>query len=1212
MSEHMRRIAVSNSGAASAPGGYANTGVHIGDVYLPSSPVAGAGPRALLTPEEFWRGQTPPLPGHGQHLVGRDEQAAALRDVLGSAGAPDGLRIVVVEGSTGVGKTRLAVDVSAQVATTLVVRAGALVSVGDLSAVPRDTPVVVVVDDARLGSQLSCLAVMVNDPTYGQVKIVLTMPSGIARHVLAEAGLRRPKPLTITLGPLTSKEIDQIVTNHGITSDDFRRHVAAIAAGNPLVAHAACELAERNGTLSWQDSSDLLRKLFEDRLDQIPNVTTEHHAAAVALAVMTRAMDGEDLARLAGAITALPSEPDRLDSLLGDLVRAGIADESPYALRPDAIGPVVAAGALAGTDVKIKTNQVLMALGGVGLGSAGEPLAENVNATVLATQLAVLAQAAHQTAHQTDKRACLGTLHRAVLGRVEAPAALDTWLEVLILAGQVAPFSPPLLGHLRDALISQWPLAPGKAWWNEDPEQAYRFGVERLLRQATTLAEQVGPADADRAVRWILDVAWLAHPVLPRQAVEFAQSAIASLIKVRLRASAESRDHLFVRRAEVLEAVLRWGRERRRSDPVGLAPQERSTRDHVVTEEVLFAGLRPFLTVVTGDLVRGVPGDDDVMVWSHQVLPDDPRAASILAAATGAVSELIQRLDLVDPRSKSLLDEIARLPFSLRGEGARGLSGTAPLPNYAVQALAVAGDAVGAALAARWGDLPLMVRHVAAEHAVRPVGRTATRLADLAEIGDPIATAAVADPALTQLLVLMPLNERISLRAQDDDEADRIEHQRRDTAEQLAEQLSISDSLAVLDSIDESTANTFGRDCLGWFATAVGRNAEPVEVAIALNRLALGPLTADAALLTGLIQTHLEPVIGWLTANLTCPYIAWLALAVAAELPAEREIEVFDTALSMVTRGRSPAHGTTEPPEGVIAPDTTHTEAELDSVGNQLARSLVHGRQPAGERLARLVALGADCSSVVLSATLGSIGFLLQRTAVGERPTTNDPDLRQGLVAVLGRALGESDRDPYAPVDYDVAIAAVALAVAAPDELAELLMRRILAEVDPVLPRECQELFASADAQARGAAALALRDRIEDQRDIGALTERIEATAVRVLSQLGAESDGWVQMIRQLAAGTADDRARAVQLIKDSWRHPAWLQIVPDLIDAGLDEQSITALHQGLIPDSLGANLLSQLASRTEVLTTLSKDSRNTVRGFASEAIQNLGTLRDY
>ena len=70
--------------------------------------------------------------------------------------------------------------------------------------------------------------------------------------------------------------------------------------------------------------------------------------------------DGEELAALAGAITALPDEPHRLDILLEDLAEAGIAVGPPYAIRPDAAAPVLAAAALdPGARVKIKLRPAL-------------------------------------------------------------------------------------------------------------------------------------------------------------------------------------------------------------------------------------------------------------------------------------------------------------------------------------------------------------------------------------------------------------------------------------------------------------------------------------------------------------------------------------------------------------------------------------------------------------------------------------------------------------------------------------------------------------------------------------------------------------------------------------------------------------------------------------------------------------------------------------
>jgi hypothetical protein len=1125
-----------------------------GDQYIYVGVPLASGPRVLLSPEDFWQGQAPPLPGQDQPLVGRDEHVTTLRSALDVRGAPDTPRIVVVEGAPGIGKTRLAVDVSSQVAPTLVARAGVVVTINDLTVVATDTPTILVIDDARSGSALAGLAALIGDPRYKQVKIVFTLQPGIARQVLAEAGLGQVKPVVVTLDRLTDAEIDQIIVNHQITNDEFRLHVASIAAGNPLLAHTACELAHRKGTYHWRDSSELLRELFEDRLAQIPGMTFAHRAVAIALAMMTRASSGENLAVLAGAITALPSEPDRLDNLLGDLVQAGIADEWPYALRPDAIGPVVVASGMTGTGVKIKIDRVLGALGGIGPGTTADSTTGNVNTTVFATQISILAQAAYQA----DNNGILGVLHRAVGDMVEAETSIDGWLDALVLAGQVAPFSPRLVSELRDLLISQWPLAPGASWWNEDPEQRYRFDAERLLRQAVTIAEQVGHVDAERAVRWILDVVWLAYPVLSHPSVEFAQRAVSSLVKVRLRA-VEGWDDVFARRDDVLRAVLRWGRERRASTPVGLVPNEHEVRHSVVAEEVFFAALGPFLTVVTEDHVRGVPGDADVVLWGHHVLPDDLRTTTMLVAASTAVGELIGRLDPRDPQSRCVLNQIARLPFRLRGEGARGLSSTAPLPDYAVAALTKAGDAISTALAGRWAELPIMVRHAAAEHAVRPAGRPAASLSDLSGAGDPIAAVAVADRALGQLLILLPLDEHLSLYRLGDEEARRVEEQRRRHAsEELGTQLSTEDTIALLETIDSASASAFGHDCLGWFATAAGRSTTDVDTV--LNRLAEGPLPAGTALLKGLLQSHPEPVTVWLTSNVTNPQIAGLAAGVAPEFPAEGEADILDSVIEFVCGQPHGNDGTGRPTpdDNTVSADDelSSTEAGLGSLAYQLAWSVARSRQPNGWRLARLATLGTDGPAAALPAILAAAGTILRTTAVGDRPTQGSSALREKLVAVLSRTLAESDRDPYASVNYDIATGVVSLAGAAPEEVAELLMQRIMDEVERVLPSECKELLYSTDVEQRETVALAFQGLLDKHREAGTLTERMETVALRVASQLGSGSDGWLQIIRRLAGGTADDRARAAKLVKNSWHHSAWAEIVANLIDAGLDEAS--------------------------------------------------------
>ena len=113
--------------------------------------------------------------------------------------------------------------------------------------------------------------------------------------------------------------------------------------------------------------------------------------------------------------------------------------------------------------------------------------------------------------------------------------------------------------------------------------------------------------------------------------------------------------------------------------------------------------------------------------------------------------------------------------FAAMGRRPFRLGQPAGQPDHAVAALATAGDAIGTALAGRWAELPIMVRHAAAEHAIRPAGRAAASLSDLSAAGEPIAAAAVADRALEQLLVLLPLDEHLSLYRLGDEEARRVE-----------------------------------------------------------------------------------------------------------------------------------------------------------------------------------------------------------------------------------------------------------------------------------------------------------------------------------------------------------------------------------------------------------------------------------------------------
>lgn len=397
-------------------------------------------PRVLQPPAAFWDAQQISLPGCDAPLVGRDDELARMRTALAPAADSPTNRVVVVEGPGGVGKTRLVVE-AGRASTTLIARTGTALSADKLVDVPLDAPSVIVIDDAHRSPDLSGLAAMVGDPRFAGVTIVLTVRPGLAEPTLRRAGLDHVEPTTIILDPLGRSGISEIVTAHGITDEAFHLHVIDIAEGNPLIAHSACEIAAQQGTYRWQDTTSVLRDLFKNRLSHLTTDGHEHLAVAVALAVLTTAQNSDQLAMLADAVRGLPRDSYRLHELLRDLADAGIVGDRLFTLRPDALGPVIVADALAdGRRVKVDLTRTLRVLGraaswgsgagedsdepgllGIGLprsGADSDPA--GVHATVLASQLGVLAQAAYLTGrhagHPADQLASRPVIETGIAG----------------------------------------------------------------------------------------------------------------------------------------------------------------------------------------------------------------------------------------------------------------------------------------------------------------------------------------------------------------------------------------------------------------------------------------------------------------------------------------------------------------------------------------------------------------------------------------------------------------------------------------------------------------------------------------------------------------------------------------------------------------------------------------------------------------------------
>ena len=823
----------------------------------------------------------------------------------------------------------------------------------------------------------------------------------------------------------------------------------------------------------------------------------------------------------------------------------------------------------------------------------------------LAAQLSVLAQAATQC----GDRQTMHVLHQAIR-ELPDDADVAAWLDILTLAGAVAPAAPRLAADLRDALTRQWPPAAAPRPWDDDPARGYRSDIEMLLKQVITTGEQIGHIDTDRAVSWMLECVWLSYPVLGTFSVKFASQAMRSLLRTRLRTTAQTWDHVFRQRQHVLDAVLRWGRDRRAGPPAGLPATERAARDPALPAHVLLTALTPLLSVIAEEHLFGKPDAPDAFVWSNYALPDDPRTRAILMSATDEAAMLLDHLDTQSSDARPVLQTIVGLPQAIRAEAARGLAGAKPLPGYAVQALNEAAARISEAVASHWHLLPLTIRYAAAKSTVRHGARRGLSLEDLSADGDPIAAAAARDTAVEQLLTVLPVDQPRQ-RTGAPSNADR-QAENRARAQHLAETLPACEAAELLTLIDHADASSDQYDCLTAFAYAAGQNA-PDPQAI-LSRLSAQTLAASNCLFKGLLQAWPKQALTWLSANIGTYRVALLAASVADEIPPAREDELLDAITAKLA-----ASGTARPTKTDDAhtdrSDATGTgnayqdQAGLPDLTTQLASHLTWCRAQPRDRLARLVTLSSCASDRVLSRILAAVHGIL-RTPPGQLAIAGEDDraMRRSLVGILSRAFTAANAISRADIDYDTAAAAQALGRAAPAETAQMLTDRILDATLPVIPSGWEELLTQTPAHERQPLAVAYQELIEQHLTAQELTSQTETIALDVLTVLGRGTPRWTHLIRSWAAGNAIDRTYAASAISRCWQDPIWAELVPQLIDAGLDEQAMMQLRQGLLCIEDGIDALG-VSTRLNALQPLLSDIRPAVCQFAAEISDDLHAL---
>ena len=1173
-------------------------------------------PRALIGPDEFVAQMGRVIPGFDADLVGRSAElesiAAGIADT--GRGAP---RVIVVCGTGGLGKSRVAVEAARHSATTLIAMAGVPVDRAALSEVPLQSPAVILVDDAHRCPDLSGIAAMLGDSRYNGVKVVLTVRPGLADLALEQAGLEAHPRVDVSWDLLGRPEMATLVRGQGIDDDGFIVSVIDIAQGNPLLAHLACEIALSNGRFDVHNVTDVLKRGVSQRLARLSG---DGRAVAVALALAGPVHGGAELARLHSVVRRLPADYADLDRQLDDIADAGLATVTPpaegraavYTLRPELLAPVLVAEALQPGDRNaINTTAALAAVGSghpiSKLGMLGLPPvtshATGFDAARVAPRLAVLAQAAHLA----DDRILAKHLGQGVLQLLPEPATTAAWRVVVTLAGQVAPVAPGLFADLRTALSRQWPLPPvPPSPYFEDADRMRVLDLQQLVHDIEGMVSRTAAAAPAEAIRLLLTCAALALPLVDHGGRNPALEATRALTRWGGGRTVTA-DEVLADREVTLQAVRTW----LGSDTAGMQPAAAS--------HVAFRAVTPLIKPLAEMQWMGTADTADVVVMSSGWLPPGPRTRTACRAAAEVAAELIAALDPADPAASLMLAEAVRLPAELLAEGRRGLPNSdAATPSHVTEILAESAERIRAVVAERWSELPLGARHaaLAAESDYGPRPRT---VAQRAEYGDPVAIAAATDPEVQNLVVLAAVDRHWRGSARDPDWAQHV-HEREAAATALAATLDWDNAIRLLQVADEHrTADLADHEARTAFAAELGRLAgrrgqgrvllesvAKLSERVWTRALVLGTLEADPSVKRDLMGRRAQPSA------------ALLALSISNDVDPQTRRTILDAAHLAVTaptrtRSRSVRRAYDVLRRLVARQASTSSDDRTVELAQQLARILMRGPDPAPERMDRLLALGEVAPAAVVPEILRLATYSIRteerRSRTASAPAADDdlvtasPAQAAALVRVLARVLDA------APSKYDlggdIALAVAALAVAVPEELADDLARRLAGpSFDGRWPLGWDHHLREVAPAARAPFVSALRcdlDAILTTHPVNPVT-RFDID--RAVAAIAAGTDAWAEDVTAWAAGNEAQRARAVSSIARAWRHPIWPAVVAQLLTRGIDDRQRAELHHGIQISSFGPDLARKAGQpRLAALDALEATSQDpAVTRFAEEA----------
>lgn len=280
------------------------------------------------------------IPGFSAPLIQTDAHDQLRRTMEPPATGEMKARIVLLVGPGGAGKTRAALSSVPAGMPSVVLQAAQRFDRDAVGALDPHAPGVLLVDDAHRVDDLSGLRLLLDDPSWSEWRVIMTLRPGYADDVLQRAGLEANQVVDIAFGGLTRPQAAQLIAGppYGITRPELANHLVFLAKGSPLMLHLGADAAVQ-GRLSRQGQAELLRSYATRLRRSLPAGLHEDLVTIAALFGRLALPEDLELIRHLHPAAALPD----LRSALADASDAGLGlfDGDAFTVVPDAIAPVI-------------------------------------------------------------------------------------------------------------------------------------------------------------------------------------------------------------------------------------------------------------------------------------------------------------------------------------------------------------------------------------------------------------------------------------------------------------------------------------------------------------------------------------------------------------------------------------------------------------------------------------------------------------------------------------------------------------------------------------------------------------------------------------------------------------------------------------------------------------------------------------------------------